>query len=115
MLEIVLERATAPDQMKEQPCGMCGVEFRPKAVLIAVRIDGQYIDETILCEDCLDHLARRATALKRSSGPDWDFNRAAYLAAVQKYPEPYFPTMKALLEYEEQHDGYVDYRELQVV
>ena len=113
MLEIVLERATAPDQMKERPCGMCGVEFRPKAVLIAVRIDGQYIDEAILCEPCLEHLGRRATALR--TGPDWDFDHAAYLAAAEKYPEPYFPTMEALLEYEEQHDGYVDYRELQVV
>ena len=101
MLEIKLERALEPEMMERQPCGMCGVEFQPEAVLIAVNIAGKYLDETILCEPCLYHLGLRARDLGGASPPDWDWDLVYYRQAVAKYSEPVFPTVAALMEFED--------------
>lgn len=113
MLEIKLEQAMAPDQMEETPCGMCGVEFQPGAVLVSVEVDGDWLHESLLCHDCLRHLARRAETEEIPA--DWDNAYRRYLVAEEKYPEPVFASMEVLLEYERQHGGYPDYSEMEKV
>jgi hypothetical protein len=59
MLEIELARALEPEMMGEQPCGICGADFQPEAVLAQLVTDS-YLPP--VCEPCLSHLARRALA-----------------------------------------------------
>lgn len=97
MLEIKLERALEPEQMREQPCGVCGGDFHPKAVLAQLYTD-HYLPS--VCEPCLTHLAVRAEAFGIPA--NWNIVYANYLSAVAKYPEPVFATREALGEAEEQ-------------
>ncbi len=106
MLEIKLERALEPEMMERQPCGMCGEEFQPEAVLIGVNIGGKYLDETVLCDVCLDHLARRAREEAIPAG--WNDAYRRYVDAVAKYPEPKYPSVEALMEAEEKSAGDFD-------
>ncbi|MDQ3637897.1 MAG: hypothetical protein M3426_07870 [Actinomycetota bacterium] len=110
MLEIMLERAMAPDEMEEQPWGVCGAEFSPGAVLAKLATDHE-LKPT--CHGCLRHLARRAA--EEDIPAAWDKVYADYLIAEAKHPEPCFPTMEALLKHEARHNGYVDYSEMQRV
>lgn len=96
MLEIKIERAMEPEMMQEQPCGICGAEFQPEAVLAQYVTESAYVP---VCEVCLSHLARRAE--EEPIPAKWDEVYANYLAAVPKYPEPVFPSVEALMEVEE--------------
>jgi hypothetical protein len=91
MLEIKLERALEPEQMKEQPCGICGADFEPEAVLAQLVTAYEYIPT---CDVCLDHLARRAR--EEAIRADWNDVYLRYIDAVAKYPEPVFPSEEAL-------------------
>lgn len=95
MLEIKLERAMAPDQMEETPCAMCGLEFRPDAVVARFTMDCECVP---VCETCLAHLAHRAE--DEPIPADWNDVYRRYVEAVQKYPEPIFPSVEALMEEE---------------
>ncbi len=96
MLEIKLERALTPDDMREQPCGICGADFEPGAVLVKLVT----VEENIsTCETCLAHLAHRAE--DEPIPADWNDVYWRYVAAVEKYPEPVFPSMEAALEFED--------------
>ena len=95
MLEIRLERALEPASMAEGPCGVCGVDFEPEAVLACLVTPHDYIPT---CEVCLKHLAERAEA--ESIPADWNRVYADYLIAVAKYLEPVFPSAEALGEFE---------------
>lgn len=95
MLEIKLERALEPAQMKEQPCGICGADFQPEAVLAQLVTAYEYIPT---CDVCLDHLARRAR--EEAIRADWNDVYLRYIDAVAKYPEPVFPSLEALKEVE---------------
>ena len=67
MLEIKLERALTPDDLREQPCGICGVGFEPAAVRVLLVT----LEENIpMCEVCVSHLARRADEEPISA--DWN-------------------------------------------
>lgn len=95
MLEIRLERAMAPDQMEETPCGMCGLKFRPDAVIATLAMDGDCLP---VCEPCLKHLAGRAEDAPIPA--DWNDVYRRYVEAVSEYPEPVFPSVEALIEEE---------------
>ena len=95
MLEIKLERAFEPEMMREQPCGICGADFQPEAVLAQLVGVHEYIP---VCEPCLSNLARRAE--EEVIPADWDEVYRRYLAALPKYPEPVFPSVKAVEEAE---------------
>jgi hypothetical protein len=97
MLEIKLERVLEPEQMREQPCGVCGRDFHPKAVVALLYTD-HYLPA--VCEECLTHLAQRAEVAGIPA--NWNIVYANYLSAVAKYPEPVFATREALLEAEQQ-------------
>jgi len=96
MLEIKLARALEPEMMGEQPCGICGADFEPRAVLAQLVTDS-YLPP--VCEPCLSHLARRAEYGDNEAG--WDKVYADYQLAVAKYPEPVFPSIAALMEFED--------------
>jgi len=95
MLEIKLERAFEPEMMREQPCGICGADFQPEAVLAQLVGVHEYIP---VCEPCLSNLARRAE--EETIPADWDEVYRRYVRAVPKYPEPVFPSVKAVEEAE---------------
>jgi transcription elongation factor Elf1 len=95
MLEIKLERASEPEMMREQPCGICGADFQPEAVLAQLVTVHEYIP---VCDVCLDHLARRAR--EEAIPADWNDVYRRYIDAVAKYPEPVFPSSEALEEAE---------------
>lgn len=95
MLEIVLERAFEPEMMSEQPCGICGADFQPDAVLAELVTVHEYKP---ICEVCLSHLARRAE--EEAISADWNDVYQRYLLAVAKYPEPVFPSVRAVEEAE---------------
>jgi hypothetical protein len=96
MLEIELARALEPEMMGEQPCGICGADFQPEAVLAQLVTDS-YLPP--VCEPCLSHLARRAE--DGDNEAEWDKVYRCWIDAVAKYPEPVFPTVAALMEFEE--------------
>ncbi len=96
MLEIELVRALEPEMMREQPCGVCGADFRPGAVI------AQLVTDTYLppvCEPCLSHLARRAE--DGDNAADWGRVYRRYVEAVAKYREPLFPSVEAVMEFED--------------
>ncbi len=95
MLEIELTRALEPEHMGEQPCGICGAEFQPAAVLAQLVTDSHLPP---VCEPCLAHLARRAE--DGDNAADWDKVYRRYVEAVAKYREPVFPSVEALMEFE---------------
>lgn len=95
MLEINLERAMAPDQMEETPCGMCGSEFRPDAVIAWFPMDSDCLP---VCEPCLRHLAVRADEVDVPAY--WNDVHRRYVRAVQEHTEPVFPSVEALSEAE---------------
>lgn len=95
MLEIKLERAMDPDMMREQPCGICGAEFQPDAVLACLKTDHDYIPT---CEPCLSSLSRRAE--EEAIPANWNEVYRRYLDAVSKYPEPLYPSAEAVEEAE---------------
>jgi transcription elongation factor Elf1 len=95
MLEIKLERAFEPEMMREQPCRICGADFQPEAVLAELETVHEYIP---VCEVCLHNLARRAE--EEAIPADWDKVYRRYIDAVEKYPEPVFPSVKAAEEAE---------------
>lgn len=97
MLQIELERAMVPEDMSEQPCGICGVDFNPDAVLACLVTPHEYLPT---CEVCLSHLARRAETEAIPASSAWSRVYADYVLAVAKYPEPLFPSLKAVLEFE---------------
>lgn len=96
MLEIELARALEPEMMERQPCGICGLEFQPDAVLAELVGVHEYKP---VCEPCFAHLARRAE--DEPIPADWNKVYRRYVAAVQKYPEPVFPSVEAALEFED--------------
>ncbi len=95
MLKIELERAMDPDMMQEQPCGICGAEFQPDAVLACLKTDHDYIPT---CEPCLSSLSRRAE--EEAIPANWNEVYRRYLDAVSKYPEPLYPSSEAVEEAE---------------
>ncbi len=95
MLEIKLERALDPDMMQEQPCGVCGAEFEPEAVLACLATPYEYIPT---CEPCLSSLSRRAE--EEAIPADWGKVYRRYVDAVSKYPDPVFPSAEAVEEAE---------------
>lgn len=101
MLEIKLERAMAPDQMEETPCGVCGLKFRPDAVVAWSADDSHCLP---ICEPCLKHLAARADV--EPIPADWNDVYRRYVEAVSEYPEPVFPSVEALMEEMRQPIGY---------
>ncbi len=100
MLEIKLERAMAPDQMEKTPCGLCGLEFRPAAVIAWLPMDSECLP---ICEPCLKHLADRADV--EPIPAEWNDVYRRYVQAVRKYTEPFFPSVEALME-EEKHPSW---------
>lgn len=95
MLEIRLERAMAPDQLEETPCGMCGLEFRPDAVVATLAMDSDCLP---VCGPCLKHLAHRADA--EPMPVDWNDVHRRYARAVREHSNPVFPSVEALSEAE---------------
>ncbi len=95
MLEIVLERAHEPGMMERRPCGICGAEFEPAAVLAELVGVHEY---TPVCEVCFHHLARRAE--EEPIPADWDVAYRRYVSALNEYTEPVFPSLGALEEAE---------------
>lgn len=95
MLEIRLERAMEPEQMEETPCGICGADFQPDAVLANLVTPHEHKP---VCEVCLSHLARRADG--EAIPADWGDVYRRYVRAVSEYPEPVFPSVEALMEAE---------------
>ncbi|MDP9454211.1 MAG: hypothetical protein CYG60_09340 [Actinobacteria bacterium] len=96
MLTIKLTRAYEPEMMKRQPCGICGAEFQPEAVLAQLVGDHEH---TPICEVCFHHLARRAEEEPIPAG--WDEVYRRYVSAVNEYAEPLFPSVDAVIEAEE--------------
>lgn len=95
MLEFELKRAMAPDEMEETPCGVCGTDFRPEAVIANLATDHEFFPT---CEACLRHLAGRAEGERIPA--DWGDVYRRYVAGVREHPEPVFPSLEALLEAE---------------
>jgi hypothetical protein len=95
MLEFELGRAMSPEEMEETPCGVCGADFEPCAVLACLVTPHEYIPT---CDVCLDHLARRAR--EEAIPADWNDAYLRYIDALEKHPEPVFPSAEALLEAE---------------
>ena len=93
MLDLTLSRAMAPDEMEPRPCGICGAEFSPRAVLCNFVTSSEYLP---ICEACVSHLDARA---ERENPPaDWGEVVRAYRLALEVYPSPVFPSVEALLE-----------------
>jgi len=90
MLEIELARALEPQMMGEQPCGICGADFQPEAVLAQLVTDS-YLPP--VCEPCLSHLARRAE--DGDNEAEWDKVYRRWIDAVAKYPESNFGELEA--------------------
>jgi hypothetical protein len=87
IMRITLERAVSPEYMEEQDCGMCGVRFTPEAVIAW--------DEHArpVCLHCVWYLGWR--------NPERFPTIADYKAAVERYPEPVFPSVEVILDLEE--------------
>lgn len=95
MLKIELERAMDPEMMRRRPCGICGAEFEPEAVLACLETVHEYIPT---CEVCLSSLSRRAE--EEAIPANWSEVYRRYLAAVKRYPEPLYPSTEAVEEAE---------------
>jgi hypothetical protein len=96
MLEIKLLQAMEPDELEEQPCGICGADFEPEAVLANLVTPHEYRP---ICEVCFNHLARRVE--EEAIPADWGDVYRRYLRAVKEHPEPVFPSVEALIEEED--------------
>lgn len=97
MLEIKLERAYEPEMMRRQPCGICGAEFQPEAVLVQLVGDCEH---TPICEACIHLLAHRGDDENIPAAKHWNDVYGRYLEAAPKYPEPIFPSVEAVMEAE---------------
>jgi hypothetical protein len=53
-LEIRLQRTQAPEDMRPEPCGICGVLFTPGVVRAQV-VAAWEQDGGVACEDCVLH------------------------------------------------------------
>ena len=95
MLEIKLERDLEPTAMQSQPCGICGADFEPKAVLACLVTECFYLPT---CEACLSHLALRAE--EEPIPAIWNRVYKEYLLALEKYPQPALPPLEALKDSE---------------
>lgn len=95
MLEITVERAYEPEMMRRQPCGVCGADFEPKAVVAQLMTDCEL---PLVCEPCLENLAHRAES--KDIPANWDEIYRRYLKAVPKYPEPIYPSVQAVIDAE---------------
>lgn len=95
MLEIELERALEPEMMRERPCGVCGADFQPKAVLANLVTECELAPT---CEACLSHLARRAE--EEPIPADWGKVYERYLAALREITSPVFPSVEAVMRAE---------------
>ncbi len=96
MLKITLTRAYEPEMMERQPCGVCGAEFQPEAVLAQLWTVHELIP---VCEVCLSHLSRRAE--EEPIPADWNDVYRRYVAALAVYTEPLFPSVDAVIEAEQ--------------
>lgn len=96
MLEFRVERAFEPEMMERRPCGVCGKEFQPEAVLAQLVTSHEFKP---VCEVCLSHLARRAE--EEPIHADWDEVYRRYLRAVRIYTEPVFSSVEAVMEAED--------------
>lgn len=86
-MKLTLERAISPEYMEETECGLCGLAFRPESV-IAWGDD----DDQAICPDCVWYLGWR--------NPSRFPSVCDYLAAVERNPEPMYPSADVLLELE---------------
>jgi hypothetical protein len=87
-MRISLERAVSPEYMEETDCGICEVPFRPESVIAW--------DERsrAMCPDCVWFLGER--------NPERFPSIRDYRAAVERYPEPMYPSEEAIMELEEE-------------
>jgi hypothetical protein len=69
--------------MEQQPCGICGLPFRPQSVL-AVALTDDYADMactgTLACPSCVEYLGRR--------NPDRFPTPEQLEEGLKRYPEP---------------------------
>jgi hypothetical protein len=87
-MRIKLERAVSPEYMEETECGSCEVPFRPESVVAW--------DEHVraVCPECVRYLGER--------NPERFPTIEEYRAAVERYPEPMYPSIEAIMELEEE-------------
>jgi hypothetical protein len=87
-MRIKLERAVSPEYMEEQECGLCCQPFRPESVIAW--------DENTraICPECVRYLGERNPARFPSI--------ADYRAAIERHPQPMYPSVEAILELEAQ-------------
>ncbi len=86
IMRIKLERAVSPEYMEEQDCGLCERPFTPESVIA-------WDEHTRpVCPDCVRYLGER--------NPERFPTIAQYEAAVERYPEPVFPSVEVILDLE---------------
>jgi hypothetical protein len=83
-MRIKLERAVSPEYMEETECGICELPFTPEAVIAWDE------DVRAICPRCVAYLS--------SWNPERFPTIADYEAAIERYPEPMYPSEEALLE-----------------
>ncbi len=89
-MRIKLERAISPEYMEETECGLCSVAFRPESV---IAWDEGHAE--VVCPECLAYLGERNPARFPSV--------EEYRAAIERYPEPMYPSVEAILQLEEEN------------
>lgn len=80
-MRLELQWAFVKEDIPNQPCEICEVEFEGKAVIIRVDPHGYEA-----CEECLRVLSQRKEQVPGAPWPTWE----EYQALVESHPEPMF-------------------------
>ncbi len=96
-MRLELQWAFTEKDIPDQPCDLCEIHFRGKAVVI--RTDPYGYEA---CEECLRALSRRKDQAPGAPWPTWE----DYQEAVREHPEPMFANQEEMDASEPDEDPY---------
>lgn len=101
-MRLELQWAFVKEDIPDQPCDLCEVEFKGRAVII--RTDPYGYEA---CEECLRALSQRKEQEPGAPWPTWE----EYQALVESHPEPMFASDEELEATQPLAEGWPAYTE----